>query len=74
MSVNLKSHTVAELRQAVADDYRLYALDTGSDGEDDVLFGMDYDEAHSDVVFYHDLDEWPSGWILREVTIAEVEA
>lgn len=71
--MNLRSNTVAQLRSAIAEGNRLYALDTATDGEDDVLYGMDRQEVVNDILFHHDLAEWSDRWTLEEISLAEIE-
>jgi len=65
--MNLRSHTIPELWAALSESYRLYELDTGSSGGDDVLCGSDQTEIAHDVMFYHGLDEWPTDWTITQI-------
>lgn len=72
----MKLHTYAldELRQAVADGESLYALDTGADNMDDVLFGMDVQEIVKDLCVELDINKLPAHWTIRMVSLEEIEA
>ncbi|MBT9148140.1 MAG: hypothetical protein DDT32_01910 [Syntrophomonadaceae bacterium] len=66
----LKSHTKAELETYATEaaikgePLGLWKLDTGNDGDDDVLFGS-YQGVVSEILAYHELDELPSHWTLE---------
>ncbi len=66
----LKSHTKAELETYAAEaaargePFELWKLDTGNDGDDDVLFGS-YRDVMTEILAYHELDELRSHWTLE---------
>jgi hypothetical protein len=62
-----KSHTREEISAAIADGKKVWALDTGNDGLDDTLIG-DKQDIINDVLFFHDLDVFPSHWTLDRVS------
>ena len=64
--MKLKSHTEQEIRAAFARGEKVFALDTGNDGEDDTLIGSQ-DECLADIFCYHEIDELPGHWSLIEV-------
>ncbi|MDQ2696700.1 MAG: hypothetical protein M3Z21_15255 [Pseudomonadota bacterium] len=72
--MKLHTYTLNDLRQAVADGESLYALDTGSDSMDDVLFGIDVQEIVNDLCYEFDTNELPAHWTIRQVSLEEVEA
>jgi len=43
-----------------------WQLDTGTDGEDDVLLGT-REDVEADILHHHDLDEMPSNWTLARL-------
>jgi len=68
----LRSHTIPQLWTALGEGYRLYNLDTGTDGADDVLYGLDLTEIAHDVILHHDLDELPDHWRIDEISAGDV--
>jgi len=58
-----RSHTEEEVRDAVAKGTQVWALDTGADGEDDVLIGS-REEVFQDICSLHDSSEFPPHWTL----------
>jgi len=58
-----RSHTVEEIRDAVAKGAQVWALDTGPDGEDDVLIGS-REDVFQDICSFHDIIEFPDHWSL----------
>jgi len=66
-TMNIRSHSKKQILDAQQAGQTVFALDTGDYGEDDVLIGTEA-ECRADVMNYHDLDSWPEGWELNEVT------
>lgn len=66
----MRSHSLAQLRAARAEGNKLFILDTGEDGEDDVLYGTNQLEVEADIRFYLD-NEIPEHWTLREISWQE---
>ena len=62
--MNFKSHTKEEILSALRDGKEVYVLDTGNDGEDDVLIGG-FRDVMRDIVEYHEIDILPDHWGLR---------
>ena len=65
-----RSFSVAECQAAQAQGRILYALDTGNDGEDDVLIAQS-DETREDIIHdilhHHELTTFPEYWSLDRV-------
>jgi hypothetical protein len=59
-----RSHTEKEIRDAIAKGARVWVLDTGSDGEDDVLIGT-REDVFQDICSLHDIREFPAHWRLQ---------
>jgi hypothetical protein len=61
-----RSHTKDRIDEALCNGEEVWELDTGNDGEDDVLIG-----SRSAVVFdlcsYYEVDELPAHWTLRRL-------
>lgn len=70
--MNLKSHTIPQLWNALGENYRLFSLDTAGAGADDLLFGTDSTDVAHDVTLHHELQEWPQSWTLDELTPADL--
>ena len=70
---NLRSHTEEELKEAIRKGFKVFELDTGNFGEDDVLFGYDYNDVLIDILSHHEIDELPEDWELREFRKDELE-
>jgi hypothetical protein len=51
--MNYRSHTQEEIRDAIARGTEVWVLDTGSDGQDDVLIGS-REEVFQDICSFHD--------------------
>lgn len=64
--MNLRSHSASTIRDALADGLPVWRLETGNDGEDDVLIG-DYQDVVADILDHFDLDELPDHWFLERV-------
>lgn len=71
----LKSHSVEEIKKMVKEEpeLKIYDLETGTSGNDDVLVGVDYDDVLTDVLAFHEIDELPEGWEIREMTMEELK-
>jgi hypothetical protein len=67
--MNYRSHAKEEVIEALKQGKKVFALDTGNYGEDDVLIGGTMEEALADVLAYHELAELPEGW---EITVTEI--
>jgi len=59
-----RSHTKEEIRDAIAKGAQVWVLDTGLDGEDDVLIGSRTD-VFQDICSFHDASELPAHWHLK---------
>lgn len=59
-----RSHTEEEIRNAVAEGAQAWVLDTGSDGEDDVLIGS-REDVFQDICALRDINEFPTHWHLK---------
>lgn len=64
--MNYRSHMKAEVIEALKKGEKVWRLDTGTAGEDDVLIG-NYDDALADVLSHHELAELPEGWEIIEL-------
>ncbi len=62
-----KSYTKAELVVALKNGETLWELDTGNDGEDDILVGKKGD-IELDLCNFHNVEELPDHWELRDCT------
>jgi hypothetical protein len=62
--MNYRSHTLEEIREAIARGAQVWALDTGPDGEDDVLIGS-REDVFQDICSFHDISELPPHWSLK---------
>jgi hypothetical protein len=63
-----RSHTLPEIAMAMTAGQSVYVLDTGLDGEDDVLFDDSEEPVIFDILAYHEIDEMPDHWTINEVT------
>jgi len=61
--MNFRSHSRAEVAAALAEGKEAWMLDTGSQGDDDVLIG-DKGEVTRDLLDYFDVPSLPEGWSL----------
>lgn len=66
--MNYRSHAKEEVIEALKQGIKVFALDTGNYGEDDVLIGGTMEEALADVLSHHELAELPEGWEISEMT------
>jgi len=66
--MTLKSYTAEEIRAKLAADpaLRVFELDTGNAGHDDVLIGESLNDVRIDVAVYHGWDDDPENWIRTE--------
>jgi len=66
--MTLKSHTVEEIRAKLAADptLRVFELDTGNAGHDDVLIGESMNDVRIDIAVYHGWDDDPENWTRTE--------
>ena len=64
--MNYRSHAKKEIIEALKQGKKVFALDTGNSGEDDVLIG-NYDDVLTDVLSHHELAELPIGWALTQL-------
>jgi hypothetical protein len=62
--MNYRSHTLEEIREAIARGAQVWALDTGPDAEDDVLIGS-REDVFQDICSFHDISELPPHWSLK---------
>jgi hypothetical protein len=62
-----ESHTDADLLRAIVRGEHVWILDTGVDGQDDVLIGR-REQAEDDALAHYELVEWPAHWTLTEYT------
>jgi len=71
--MNFKSHTRGEVARAIMQGQEVWALDTGNDGNDDVLIGSKQ-ETIDCLLAHHELDELPGHWTLDPVTALNAES
>lgn len=64
--MNYKSHSKNLIDGALKMGVPVYALNTGTDGEDDVLIGTRL-EIIEDLCIHYELIELPAHWTLEEV-------
>ena len=69
--MNYRSHAKVEVIEALKQGKKIFALDTGNFGEDDVLIGGTMEEALADVLSHHELAELPIGWALTQLDLRE---
>ena len=65
--MNYRSHAKEEVIEALKQGKKVFALDTGNFGEDDVLIGGTMEEALADVLSHHELAELPEDWEITEI-------
>ncbi len=72
-----RSHTLEEISSMIVDDpsLKIFILDTGTDGQDDVMVGRERDEILADLKHHYDWDQscLPVGWTLWESSLEELE-
>jgi len=66
IKMQFRSHSPAQVAEAIAEGEQAWALDTGSHGDDDVLLGP-LEEVTGDVLDYFELEALPSGWELTRI-------
>ena len=62
----MKSYTLAQLKKFQKSGMKLWKLETGTLGDDDILAG-EKEEVIQDVLNYYEETEWPAEWSLVEV-------
>jgi hypothetical protein len=68
--MNFKSHSKEEILKALSEGKKLFVLDTGSAGEDDILIaehGEGREDVLADVLAHHEMAELPEDWYLEEI-------
>lgn len=70
--MNLRSHAKAEIAAALLNREPVWALDTGNDGEDDILIG-DYDEVVGDILAHFEMEALPDHWTLDPMGFADFD-
>ena len=68
--MNFKSHSREKIEKALSEGKRVFVLETGSAGEDDILIaepGEGREDVLADVLAYHEMAELPEGWCLEEI-------
>jgi len=65
--MTLRSWSEEELLAAFKAGKKIYKLDTGTSGKDDVLVGDTYREVLQDVLDNEEVIELPEGWSLDEI-------
>jgi len=68
-----KSHTKEEVKEACLKGMKVYELDTGNDGEDDILVGYNDQDVLIDVFNHFEFEELPDHWAIRELREDELE-
>ena len=61
-----KSHTDSEIERALKKGIPVWKLDTGTDGEDDVLIG-EIESVRAEILGFHELEEMREDWTLERV-------
>ena len=62
--MNYRNHTEEEIRDAIAKGAQVWVLDTGPDGEDDVLIGS-REDVFQDICSFQGISELPVHWHLK---------
>ena len=62
----MKSYTKAQLKRLQRSGRKLWKLETGTLGDDDILEG-EKEEVIRDILDYYEETEWPAEWSLVEV-------
>jgi hypothetical protein len=68
--MNFRSHSKEEIKKAISEGKRVFALDTGNAGEDDILIaepGEGREDVLADVLAHHEMAELPENWTLKEI-------
>jgi hypothetical protein len=68
--MNFRSHSKKEIKKAISEGKKVFFLDTGNAGEDDILI-VEPEESRedvlADVLAHHEMAELPEGWTLKEI-------
>ena len=64
--MNFRSHEKKEIREALKKGQEVWALDTGTSGNDDHLIGT-HQEVLAEILNYHEIEELPENWTLDKV-------
>ena len=67
----MRSHTEEKIQTRPAGT-KVFRLDTGNDGEDDVLLGASREDVLRDVLYHHEIKELPEHWELEELEEKEM--
>jgi len=65
-----RSHSKEEIKKAISEGKKVFFLDTGNAGEDDILIaepGEGREDVLADVLAHHEMAELPVGWYLEEI-------
>ena len=70
-----RSHTKDEITKAIAQNPALnvYELDTGNDGEDDILIGETEEGVVADICAHFDMEALPPHWTLTRRVVLDTE-
>ena len=66
--MNYRSYSKKELVKAAIAGETLWRLDTGNNGEDDILIG-EYGDVVDAVLNYHGIETLPKRWELEEISL-----
>jgi len=64
--MNFRSHSKKEIQEAQKHGKKIWMLDTGTYGEDDMLIG-EKEEVFGDILCYYEIEKLPDGWTLEEI-------
>ena len=73
----LRSHTENEIIDAIQNGKSIYELDTGEDGEDDLLIAAKsatLQDLINEILAYHNLENIPSHWSLTRIDPENIDA
>ena len=62
--MDYKSHTKKDIIKAQKKGKKIWSLDTGNDGEDDMLIGEREDVIQDILYYHHDIESMPEHWEL----------
>ena len=65
--VSLRSWTDDEIIAAYKNGKKIFVLDTGTAGQDDILIGNTYQNVLVDVLDNEEVSELPKGWNIEEI-------
>lgn len=68
--MNFRSYSKKEIKKAFSEGKKVFVLDTGSAGEDDILIaepGEGREDILADVLAHYEVAELPEGWTLEEI-------